>query len=58
MSSKVKVMLVDDSTIIRGLISRALTEAGTVEIVATAGKWFDGYSIREGLPAGSDYSRY
>ena len=32
----VKVMLVDDSTIIRGLISRALKEAGNIDIVATA----------------------
>lgn len=33
----IKVMLVDDSTIIRGLISRALTKHDGIEIVATAG---------------------
>lgn len=37
MSYQVQVMLVDDSTIIRGLISRALTEDPNVKIVATAG---------------------
>lgn len=31
----IKVMLVDDSTIVRGLLTRALTQAGNMEIVAS-----------------------
>ncbi len=33
----IKVMLVDDSAVIRGLISRALTKDSSIEIIATAG---------------------